>query len=50
MWHWTPETAVFDLLNRPGAGLAADGDFGSRTEAAAKTFRKKAGQRQDGRY
>ena len=39
-----------DLLNQLGAGLAVDGDFGSKTEAAVKAFQKKAGIKQDGKY
>ena len=39
-----------ELLNQLGAGLAVDGDFGSRTEAAVKAFQKKAGLKQDGKY
>ena len=30
-----------ELLNQLGAGLAVDGDFGSKTEAAVKAFQKK---------
>ena len=39
-----------ELLNQLGAGLAVDGDFGSKTEAAVKAFQKKAGLKQDGKY
>lgn len=39
-----------ELLNQLGAGLAVDGDFGSRTEAAVKAFQRKAGLKQDGKY
>ena len=39
-----------ELMNQLGAALAVDGDFGSKTEAAVKTFQKKAGIKQDGKY
>jgi peptidoglycan hydrolase-like protein with peptidoglycan-binding domain len=39
-----------ELLNQLGAGLAVDGDFGSKTETAVKAFQKKAGLKQDGKY
>lgn len=39
-----------ELLNQLGAGLALDGDFGSKTETAVKAFQKKAGLKQDGKY
>ena len=39
-----------ELLNQLGAGLAVDGDFGSKTETAVKAFQKKTWLKQDGKY
>ena len=39
-----------ELLNQLGATLTVDGEFGSKTEAAVKSFQKKVGLKQDGKY
>ena len=42
--------ALQELLNQLGASLEVDGQFGSKTEAAVRTFQKKTGIKQDGKY
>ena len=42
--------ALQELLNQLGATLEVDGQFGSKTEAAVRTFQKKTGIKQDGKY
>lgn len=42
--------ALQELLNQIGASLTVDGLFGSKTEAAVKSFQQKAGIKQDGKY
>ena len=39
-----------EALNRLGATLDTDGDFGEKTEAAVKLFQARAGLKQDGEY
>ena len=38
------------MLRWLGAALVVDGDFGGKTESAVKSFQKKAGIKQDGKY
>ncbi len=41
-------TVLQKLLNQLGSSLTEDGDFGSKTEAAVKSYQKKQGLTQDG--
>ncbi|MCD8085450.1 MAG: peptidoglycan-binding protein [Clostridiales bacterium] len=41
-------TVLQKLLNQMGSSLTEDGDFGSKTEAAVKSYQKKQGLTQDG--
>ncbi|MCD8159803.1 MAG: peptidoglycan-binding protein [Clostridiales bacterium] len=41
-------TVLQKLLNQLGSSLTEDGDFGSKTEAAVKSYQKGQGLTQDG--